>query len=142
MADISSMIRVNTLQTTYVCSRFEFSKFELISGVTGKTSVVANVKLQFIGNDKKRYVISRGIQATKGKAISIKTLDSTLSYLNKDGEFSSLSSKCIEINTEVQRHIGVSEAILNYVIFCHQVSPSGKNCKLEKKVVKVCLHSC
>ena len=107
--------------------------------MTGKSSVVANVKLQFIGNDKKRYVISRGIQATKAKTISIKTLDSTLSYVNNDGDFSSLSSKCSDINIEVQRHLGVSEAILNYVIFCHQVSSnqnlSKKNCKLEKKKI-------
>ena len=89
-------------------------------GVGGKTQTVASVKLQFIGNDKKRYVIARGIQATKAKTITMKTLDSTLSYKLDSGEFSSLSSKCGDINVEVQRHIGVSEAILNYVIFCHQ----------------------
>ena len=45
-----------------------------------KASVVnAHLKMSFISNDNKRYIISRSVQAKQGpKQVQIKTLDSTL----------------------------------------------------------------
>ena len=41
--------------------------------------VIGHLKLQFIGNDNKRYVIARSVQAKQGpKTVAIKTLDSTM----------------------------------------------------------------
>lgn len=104
----------------------------------GKT--IANVKMQFIGNDNKRYVVSRGIEGTKKKTMTMKTLDTTLSRMLDNGEFSSISSKCGDLNDEMQRVLGVSEPILNYVIFCHQEDsnwPLGTASEVKEKFDKI-----
>uniref|UniRef100_A0AAY4ASU9 Zinc-hook domain-containing protein n=1 Tax=Denticeps clupeoides TaxID=299321 RepID=A0AAY4ASU9_9TELE len=43
-----------------------------------------------------------------------------LIYLFRHGEKVSLSSKCAEIDREMITALGVSKAVLNHVIFCHQ----------------------
>lgn len=40
--------------------------------------------------------------------------------LHRHGEKVSLSSKCAEIDREMISALGVSKAVLNHVIFCHQ----------------------
>merc|ERR1711973_512785 len=45
------------------------------------STVNGHLKMSFIANDGKRYIISRSVQAKQGpKQVQIKTLDSTLSY--------------------------------------------------------------
>ncbi len=48
-----------------------------------------------------------------------RTLDGTFTRQGPEGKVS-LSTKCADINTMVLNYMGVSKAILNYVIFCHQ----------------------
>lgn len=40
--------------------------------------------------------------------------------VHRHGERVSLSSKCAEIDREMISALGVSKAVLNHVIFCHQ----------------------
>ncbi len=83
--------------------------------------VNAHLKMVFVGNDKKRYIVSRSVQAKKTpKSVAVKTMDSTISFRKDDGTVGSLSSKCGDINVEMARVLGVTDPILNYVIFCHQ----------------------
>ena len=62
------------------------------------------------------------MQLTQQKAKTVqKTLESLL--LTRDpvtGEQVSISSRCAELDAEIPRHLGVSKAILDNVIFCHQ----------------------
>ena len=82
--------------------------------------VVGTGKLQFVGIDGKPYVISRSIEARKTKVtMQMKTIDTAIFY-EHNGEKKHLDSKCADINSEMMRHLGVTEPILNYVIFCHQ----------------------
>ena len=86
-------------------------------------NLTAHLKLVFVGNDGRRYIIARSVQAKKGPKgqPSIKTLDSTISYKDETSDkMNCLSSKCADINTEMVRVLGVTEPILNYVLFCHQ----------------------
>jgi len=104
-----------------------------------ESSVKGQVKMQFTthaGNNVK--TICRSIEASqKIKNITIKTLDSTISTVNRDtGEKSQLSSKCADINAEMFNSLGVSRPILNYVIFCHQEDsnwPLEEGSKVKEK---------
>ena len=86
--------------------------------------IKAHGKLQFVGNDGKRYVIARTMEANrsgKAKNVTIKTLDSAMFYEDpQTGDKRHLSGKCADLDIEVLRLFGISEPILNYVIFCHQ----------------------
>ncbi|XP_050013643.1 DNA repair protein RAD50 isoform X3 [Alexandromys fortis] len=55
----------------------------------------------------------------KSKKTEFKTLEGIISR-RKHGENVSLSSKCAEIDREMISCLGVSKAVLNNVIFCHQ----------------------
>ena len=64
----------------------------------------------------------RSLEASqKAKNITIKTLDSTMSKKKpNESKAVSISSKCADLNADLLNSLGVSKAILNYVIFCHQ----------------------
>ncbi|XP_030674436.1 DNA repair protein RAD50 isoform X5 [Nomascus leucogenys] len=55
----------------------------------------------------------------KSKKTEFKTLEGVITR-TKHGEKVSLSSKCAEIDREMISSLGVSKAVLNNVIFCHQ----------------------
>ncbi|QQP36530.1 hypothetical protein FKW44_021662, partial [Caligus rogercresseyi] len=92
------------------------------SGRSFRVQVIGHVKLQFKGLDGRLYIIGRTIEATaKTKSITIKTLDAVLTRRGLPGEpNSSISGKCTDVNAQMSIHLGVSKAILNYVLFCHQ----------------------
>ena len=100
-------------------------------------TVYANAKLQFVGNDNKRYILSRTVEAKKtAKQVSIKALDSTLTFVDETGQRKSISGKVVDINKEIMRILGVTEPILNYVIFCHQEDsnwPMEEGSKVKQK---------
>ena len=85
-----------------------------------ETEVRAQVRLSFKGTDGAKLVCIRSLQVTmKAQSRVQKTLESQL-VIVKNGERSSLSSKCANINATMLHYLGVSKAVLEYVIFCHQ----------------------
>lgn len=107
-----------------------------------KKEVKAHVKLQFnMANGKKR-VAMRSLQVTveEGGDLSLSTIENFLADPNgneKSGKVChiscrlepteparaqrrNISTKCAEINKEVPLLFGVSKAVLENVIFCHQ----------------------
>ncbi|GFW24506.1 DNA repair protein RAD50, partial [Trichonephila clavipes] len=54
------------------------------------------------------------------KKLSLKTLEGSIKRFGPNGEVIELSTKCAEIDSEMIGFLGVSKAILNHVIFCHQ----------------------
>ncbi|OMJ17786.1 DNA repair protein rad50 [Smittium culicis] len=69
-------------------------------------------------------VCTRSLQVTQKKTtISFQTLESVL-FIPEDKstgqERVSISSKCAELDTEIPLRLGISKAILENVIFCHQ----------------------
>jgi DNA repair protein RAD50 len=55
----------------------------------------------------------------KGAAPSMKTVDCTL-LINQEGERTTVSSRVIDMDKLMPQYIGVSAAVLDNVIFCHQ----------------------
>ncbi|KAL4659760.1 DNA repair protein RAD50 [Arapaima gigas] len=85
-----------------------------------ETDVRAQIRLQFRDVNGELVAVQRSMQSTqKGKKTEFKTLEGVITRI-KHGEKVSLSSKCAEIDREMITALGVSKAVLNHVIFCHQ----------------------
>ncbi|XP_042225507.1 DNA repair protein RAD50-like isoform X2 [Homarus americanus] len=86
-----------------------------------ESSVRGQVKLRFTDARGKVIVSTRSLVATqKPKSLECKTLDATMIWKQPDGSDVTLSSRCAEFNASMTAALGVSKAILNNVIFCHQ----------------------
>ncbi|XP_065143320.1 DNA repair protein RAD50 [Paramisgurnus dabryanus] len=85
-----------------------------------ETDVRAQIRLQFRDVNGEPMAVQRSMQSTqKGKKTEFKTLEGVITRI-KHGDKISVSSKCAEIDREMISSLGVSKAVLNHVIFCHQ----------------------
>lgn len=87
-----------------------------------ESEVKAQVKLKFKSINGRQMMVTRSLQLSQKKTrTEMKTLESLL--VTKDpstGQQISISSRCSELDNELPLHFGVSNAILQDVIFCHQ----------------------
>ncbi|KAL0994730.1 hypothetical protein UPYG_G00126400 [Umbra pygmaea] len=101
-----------------------------------ETDVRAQIRLQFTDLNGEKVAVQRSMQATqKGKKTEFKTLEGVITRI-KHGEKVSLSSKCGELDKEMISSLGVSKAVLDHVIFCHQEEsnwPLGEGKPLKTK---------
>ncbi|XP_013776467.1 DNA repair protein RAD50-like [Limulus polyphemus] len=89
--------------------------------VAREQEVKGQIKLQFQDVLGKQAVLTRSIVAIqKQKKIETRTLEGVISRRAPNGEKISMSSKCAQIDKEMISNLGVSKAVLNNVIFCHQ----------------------
>ncbi|KAI0912823.1 AAA domain-containing protein [Ustulina deusta] len=102
----------------------------------GEREVLAQVKLRYNVPPNTSYVVTRSLQLTvKKTARSQKTLEGTL-HSNCDGEKVSVSSKEANLNKLISETLGVSPAVLDAVIFCHQEEslwPMSEPAALKKR---------
>lgn len=86
----------------------------------GEKEIMAQVKLSFRSTVGESYVVTRSLQLTvKKNTRSQKTLEGTL-LCRSNGERTSISARVNELDSVVPEKLGVSQAILDAVIFCHQ----------------------
>jgi DNA repair protein RAD50 len=86
----------------------------------GEKEVLAQIKVQFRSTEGVRMVCTRSLQLTvKKNTRSMKTLEGSIMMI-RNGEKTSLSSRTAEMDQMMPRFLGVSKAILESVIFCHQ----------------------
>jgi DNA repair protein RAD50 len=98
--------------------------------------VMAQVKLGFRTGSGAKFTISRSLQLTvKKNTRSMKSLDGSL-LMVKDGDRTVLSQRVAELDTIIPQYLGVSSAVLDNVIFCHQEDslwPMSEPASLKKK---------
>ena len=98
--------------------------------------MLAQVKLGFTSAEQKPMIVTRSMQLTVQKSTrKFKTLECQL-LLNNDGERQSISSRVAELDKFMPQYFGVSVAILENVIFCHQdesLWPMSEPTALKKK---------
>ena len=105
--------------------------------IAHEAEVKAQIKLKFTAVNGQTMVVTRSLQATAKKGtISCKTLESLLTTINADsGLQESVSSRCAELDSEIPNCLGVSTAVLQNVIFCHQEEANWcvclVNCSLD-----------
>lgn len=81
---------------------------------------MAQVKLQFRAINDRQHVATRSMQLTvKKTSRSQKTLDCSLVVVN-NGERTTTSTRQAQLDEMIPERLGVSPAILDAVIFCHQ----------------------
>ncbi|KAI9197472.1 uncharacterized protein BJ171DRAFT_477830 [Polychytrium aggregatum] len=104
--------------------------------IAKEVEVKAQVKLLFRSVDGKVMDMTRSLSLTQKKAtVSMKTLENILHMVNEHGEVNglavasrwnsadpeiSISNRCADMDAEMPDRLGVSKAILENVIFCHQ----------------------
>ncbi|OQD74502.1 hypothetical protein PENDEC_c010G06444 [Penicillium decumbens] len=102
----------------------------------GEKEVLAQVKLSFMGTSGAKMVATRSLQLTVKKTTrQQKTLEGNLMMI-KNGERTSISSRVAELDQIMPQYLGVSKAVLDSVIFCHQdesLWPMSEPSVLKKK---------
>lgn len=97
---------------------------------------MAQVKLSFKSTSGIPMVVARKMQLTiKKNTRSQKTLEGSL-LMRRDGQKESISSRVAELDQIIPQFLGVSKAILENVIFCHQEDslwPMSEPAALKKK---------
>lgn len=102
----------------------------------GEKEVLAQVKLSFKATSGAKMVATRSLQLTVKKTTRVqKTLEGQL-LMSKDGERTAISSRVAELDQIMPQYLGVSKAVLDSVIFCHQdesLWPMSEPSVLKKK---------
>jgi DNA repair protein RAD50 len=105
--------------------------------MTDSTEVKASIKLRFKNKRGQDAVVVRSLQVTRKKTkLEYKALEGVIRMTNEDGETVSLSHKCSELDKHIPELLGVSAAVMESVIFCHQEEsswPLGESAILKKK---------
>ncbi|KAL8778552.1 MAG: hypothetical protein Q9194_001935 [Teloschistes cf. exilis] len=105
--------------------------------LAGEKEVLAQVKLSFRDPSGARLVVTRSVSVTvqRTKKLSQKTLDGSLLRV-ANGERIAIAHRVVELNRYVPQYLGVSRAVLDNVIFCHQdesLWPMSEPAMLKKK---------
>ncbi|OXV11799.1 hypothetical protein Egran_00442 [Elaphomyces granulatus] len=102
----------------------------------GEKEVLAQVKLAFRSTSGAKMVVTRSLQLTVKKTTrQQKSLEGQLMMI-KNGERTSFSSRVAELDQIMPQYLGVSDAVLDSVIFCHQdesLWPMSEPSVLKKK---------
>ncbi|KAJ4482060.1 hypothetical protein J3R30DRAFT_3286505 [Lentinula aciculospora] len=110
--------------------------------MANEKEVKAQVKLRFFAANGQRMLAVRNLSVTTKKTagLTMKTLESILavddSSVEKNSKRAVISTKCAEMDTEIPQLLGVSKAVLENVIFCHQEDsywPLSEPSTLKKK---------
>lgn len=91
--------------------------------LSSDTEVKAQIRLKFKNVKGQSMVVTRSMQSTqkKNSKLEQKSLEGLLVTNDPStGEQVSISTRCAELDSEIPLHLGVSRAVLENVIFCHQ----------------------
>lgn len=104
--------------------------------LVGEKDVQAQIKLSFRSTTGESFVVTRNVQlVVKQASRTQKTLEGSL-LLRSNGERQVISTKVLDLDRLVPEKLGVSPAILDAVIFCHQdesLWPMSAPADLKKK---------
>ena len=93
--------------------------------MSGTPKVKAQIKLRFTNRAGASMVSVRSMELEKKKTkLTFKQLDGVLRTVDKHGNKQSLSHKCSELDKQIPMLLGISSAILEHVVFCHQEDSS------------------
>ena len=106
--------------------------------MTDTAEVKASIKLRFVNTEGRSCVTARTMSLTKKKTkMEFKSLDGTLKTTTNRNEKVSTTMKCSDLDAVISNSLGVTAAILENVIFCHQEEsnwPMLEGITLKKKL--------
>ncbi|CAF4515895.1 unnamed protein product [Rotaria sp. Silwood2] len=102
--------------------------------VAHDTEVRGQIRLLFQDVTGHNVQVQRTLVATQKKInISLRTLEGVIIREGINGEPIQITSKCVELDKEMVTAFGVSTAILENVIFCHQEESNCEGKQLKTK---------
>ncbi|KAG6854661.1 hypothetical protein C0991_003309 [Blastosporella zonata] len=109
--------------------------------MANEKEVKAQVRLRFYAANGTRMLATRNLSVTvkKTSGFTMKTLENILAVDDQNVKSSKravISTKCAEMDVEIPQLLGVSKAVLENVIFCHQEDsywPLAEPAALKKK---------
>ncbi|KAH9947593.1 P-loop containing nucleoside triphosphate hydrolase protein [Amylocystis lapponica] len=110
--------------------------------MANEKEVRAQVKLRFDAANGNRMLVVRNVSVTMKRTgtMTMKTLETILAkadeHAESKGKRGVISTKCAELDVEIPHLLGVSKAVLENVIFCHQEDsywPLSEPAALKKK---------
>lgn len=105
--------------------------------MTDATEVKASIRLKFKNKRKLDELVSRSFQLTKKRSkVEFKAVDGVIKHVLPDGTKESITQKCSDLDKIVPELMGVSSAILENVVFCHQEDscwPLSEGAQLKKR---------
>lgn len=108
--------------------------------LSGEKETIGHVKLEFLNASQNKLVVSRTISlTTKKTGVTQKTLDCTL-LMHNHGERHTMSTRVADMDRIVPAQMGVTAAVLDNVIFCHQddsLWPMAEPQKLKEKFDRI-----
>ncbi|XP_055958817.1 DNA repair protein RAD50-like [Patella vulgata] len=89
--------------------------------IAHEREVKGQIRLQIRDVTGKQVLITKSMLATqKVKKVEMRTLEGVITRHGPDGEKKSINSRCADMDREMVSSLGVSKAVLENVIFCHQ----------------------
>ena len=89
--------------------------------IAGEKEVKGQIKLRMQDINGNKLHCIRSMTATqKLKKIECKSIDGVILKITPSGERESISSRCTDFSKEMIARLGVSKAVIENVIFCHQ----------------------
>ena len=110
------------------------SSFVFDPKLINETETRGRIKLCFSDTSGLKVQVQKNLCSTqKVKKLEFKTLETIISRYNKQDKLvSTITSKCINADAEVVNAFGLSKAVLDNVIFCHQ---EDSNWPLSNKTI-------
>ncbi|OQS03355.1 DNA repair protein RAD50 [Thraustotheca clavata] len=89
--------------------------------IRGDVEVKASVRLRFKSRAGQTMVVQRTFRLQQMKTnCKFQAMDGVVRMINEHGEKVSINQKCSELDKHIPDLLGVSKAVLESVIFCHQ----------------------
>eukprot|EP00466_Bigelowiella_natans_P016240 jgi/Bigna1/39369/e_gw1.31.95.1 len=90
--------------------------------IRGVPVVKGKVMLGFQTGDEKTFVATRAFQLTQKTKLKreYKLIDSVIRTRTAEGEEKAVSQRCADFEKQIPLLLGVSKAVLENVVFCHQ----------------------
>lgn len=122
---IEALLNATTGELPPGSSGNERSSFVFDPKAAGESDVKGQIRLVFNARDGRSMQVIRSFQVsqsgTRGGKTTFATLDSTLSVKDDaTGKVESGTYRCGDVDRLVPEMLGVSKAVLEHVIFCHQ----------------------
>uniref|UniRef100_A0AC35UA19 AAA_23 domain-containing protein n=1 Tax=Rhabditophanes sp. KR3021 TaxID=114890 RepID=A0AC35UA19_9BILA len=117
----TTMIEALNYVTTGALPSGKMQSFIHNNLIAQKNKVDAAVQLSFENVQGKKCTITKRMNATvKGVSTTTKSDEFSITLADENDEVRSINSKVTDCNREVLKHLGVTKAMLDNVIFCHQ----------------------
>ncbi|ETV72541.1 hypothetical protein H257_12631 [Aphanomyces astaci] len=89
--------------------------------IRGDVEVKGSVRLRFTSRAGQTMVVQRTYRLQQKKnAVTFAAMDGVIRMVNEHGEKVSMNHKCSDLDKHIPSLLGVSKAVLDSVIFCHQ----------------------